>query len=135
MANTFNENLDSEKIIEPIFSRSRQKYKGNRNSIQENLEINAFIIDVNRIESQATSLDSSLENISLNLVSRITDLSDEDILQDGKDFEIENTNILFDDKLSEYGTLEQNMILESLNKISGKITRLQNKIKRLENES
>jgi conjugal transfer/entry exclusion protein len=135
MANTFNENLDSEKIIEPIFSRSRQKYKGNRNSIQENLEINAFIIDVNRIESQATSLDSSLENISLNLVSRITDLSDEDILQDGKDFEIENTNILFDDKLSEYGTLEQNMILESLNKISGKITKLQNKIKRLENES
>jgi hypothetical protein len=135
MANTFNEKLDSEKIIEPIFSRSRQKYKGNRNSIQENLEINAFIIDVNRIESQATSLDSSLENISLNLVSRITDLSDEDILQDGKDFEIENTNILFDDKLSEYGTLEQNMILESLNKISGKITRLQNKIKRLENES
>jgi hypothetical protein len=135
MANTFNEKLDSEKVIEPIFSRSRQKYKGNRNSTQENLEINAFIIDVNRIEAQATSLDFSLENISLNLVSRITDLSDENILQDGKDFEIENTNILFDDKLSEYGTLEENMILESLNKISGKITRLQNKIKRLENES
>jgi hypothetical protein len=135
MANTFNENQDSETIIEPVFSRSRQKYKGERSSGQENLEINALLVDLNRIDNQAVSIDSSLGNVSLNLVAKISDLTEEEILDNGKNFEIENTDILFDDRVTSYGDLEQSMILETLSKISGKITRIQNKIKRLENEN
>lgn len=133
MANTFSDQDNSGKIIEPFFSRSRQKFKGERNSGQENLEINALIVDFNRINNQALSIEDSLENISLNLVSKISDLTEAEILDDGKNFEISNTNILIDDQTSSYGTLEQAMILETLNKISGKIKKVQNKIKRLEN--
>jgi hypothetical protein len=133
MANTFSDQDNSGKIIEPFFSRSRQKFKGERNSGQENLEINALIVDINRINNQALSIEDSLENISLNLVSKISDLTEAEILDDGKNFEISNTNILIDDQTSSYGTLEQAMILETLNKISGKIKKVQNKIKRLEN--
>jgi hypothetical protein len=133
MANTFSDKDNSGKIIEPFFSRSRQKFKGERNSGQENLEINALIVDINRINNQALSMEDSLENISLDLVSKISDLTEIEILDDGKNFEISNTNILIDDQTSPYGTLEQAMVLETLNKISGKIKKIQNKIKRLEN--
>lgn len=135
MANTFTEDNTTGKIIEPLFSRSRQKFKGERNSGQENLEINALLVDIHRVNNQITDLDNSLEDISLNLVSKISDLTEEEMLDDGKNFELLNTNILLDDRVTSYGDLEQDMILETLNKISGKITKIQNKVKRLENEN
>lgn len=135
MANTFSEENNDGKIVEPVFSRSRQKFKGERNSGQENLEVNALLVDINRINNQILNLDNSLENISLDLVSKISDLTEAEALNDGKNLEISNTRILFDDKVTSYGNLEENMVLETLNKISGKIIKIQNKVKRLENEN
>ena len=135
MANTFSEENNDGKIVEPVFSRSRQKFKGERSSGQENLEANALLVDINRINNQILNLDNSLENISLDLVSKISDLTEAEALNDGKNLEISNTRILFDDKVTSYGNLEENMVLETLNKISGKIIKIQNKVKRLENEN
>jgi hypothetical protein len=135
MANTFTEQDNNGNITEPLFSRSRQKYKGERNSGQENLEINSILIDIIRINNQIIDIDNSLENVSLDLVSKISELTEQESLDDGKNLQISNTNILLDDKLTTYGDLEENMILETLNKISGKISRIQSKIKRLENEN
>lgn len=135
MANTFSEENNDGKIVEPVFSRSRQKFKGERSSGQENLEVNALLVDINRINNQILNLDNSLENISLDLVSKISDLTEAEALNDGKNLEISNTRILFDDKVTSYGNLEENMVLETLNKISGKIIKIQNKVKRLENEN
>lgn len=135
MANTFSEENNDGKIVEPVFSRSRQKFKGERSSGQENLEVNALLVDINRINNQILNLDNSLENISLDLVSKISDPTEAEALNDGKNLEISNTRILFDDKVTSYGNLEENMVLETLNKISGKIIKIQNKVKRLENEN
>ena len=135
MANTFTEESNDGTIIEPLFSRSRQKFKGERNSGQENLEINALLVDIHRVNNQISDLDTSLENISLNLVSRISDLTEAEALDDGKNFEVSNTNILFDDQVTSYGDLEESMILETLNKISAKISKIENKVRRLENEN
>ena len=125
MGKTF-QDTDQYKIIEPVFSRSRQSFRGSRSSAVENLEINAILVDLHRLESNVSLIENTIESVQSDLVSNLNTLTEQEVLEDGANFEIEDVQVSF------LSNPEQSMILETLNKISSKIQRTKNKIQRLE---
>lgn len=59
MAKTYKEE-SSKRFIQPFFQRIRAIYKGPRQSVKENLEMNKFLIDVSRLDERADELDSRI---------------------------------------------------------------------------
>lgn len=53
----FYDEVDKKKwIYQPNFSRSRQRYRGNRESAKINLEISQFVFDINNIYNKINAL-------------------------------------------------------------------------------
>jgi len=125
MAKTFQEKNEY-KVAEPMFSRLRQSFRGHRDSAKENLEINAMLVDLHRLQNNVVLIENKISSVQSDLVSKLNNLTEQEILEDGIDFEIEDVEVSFQENP------EQNMILETLNKISAKIQRTKNKIERLE---
>jgi hypothetical protein len=132
MPKTYFENNDRKGPIEPVTSRARKSYRGSRSSAEENLEINSIIVDLNRMNLNLDRMQTSIDNVSKNLVSNISNLSSEEILNNGTDYEVEDVGYFIDDRVSAYGSNEQDMVLSTINKMSGTIKKLQSKISRLE---
>lgn len=59
MPRTYIEN-NNKRFIQPFFQKVRAVFKGPRESLKENLEMNKFLIDVKRLDEKADNLDSSL---------------------------------------------------------------------------
>jgi len=57
------------RIVQPLFSRYRNTFRGPRSSQKENLEMNKFLIDIKRLEEKINILNEKVkekyENISL----------------------------------------------------------------------
>lgn len=129
MAKTFyDESEYFSNIEEPMFTRSRKTYRGERSSAEENLEINSLIVNFNRIKNSIESLNSLLDTLSSNLVYSTSVYTQSEALNDGRDYSIEGVEINIDN-----GEYDGDMILETISKISGKISKLESKISRLEN--
>lgn len=59
MALTYREDKDK-RFVQPLFQRLRAVFKGPRDSIKENLEMNKFLVDVKKLDQKADAMDSSL---------------------------------------------------------------------------
>lgn len=133
MAKTFIEQNDKNGPLEPIFSRSRKNYRGHRSSSAENLESNSLIVDFNRINLGIKQLEFSIENINQDLVSDFSNLTTDQILNNGIDYAITGVRYAIGKESDVYGSSEKDMILETLSKLSITIKKIQSKISRLEN--
>jgi tetrahydromethanopterin S-methyltransferase subunit B len=117
---------DSFPIKEPLFTRSRKPYRGSRSSAEDNLEMNSLIVNFHRLQNEINSIEGMIDNLSRNLVGKISDTTNFQAPNDGIEYEISGVNISIQGN-------EESMILDTISKISGKIKRLESKIKRLEN--
>lgn len=117
---------DSFPIKEPLFTRSRKPYRGSRSSAEDNLEMNSLIVNFHRLQNSINSIEGTVDDLSGNLVGQILGTTSAQALNDGIDYEISEVEISIEN-------MEENMVLDTISKISGKIKRLESKIKRLEN--
>ncbi len=68
---TYTKQSHTKRLIEPFFSRFRQKYRATRNSKRENLEMNSLIVDFNRIDNQLDLIDASCNSYSASINGKI----------------------------------------------------------------
>lgn len=127
MSILFSKNNNSSRIREPLFQITRVKYRGARSSSAENLETNLIKLDITRIYNELENIDLSILDKLEIFVSGNSSINDSIRLQDGITNNVDGIDIYYDKN----STLE-NLEIDSLNKISGKLTRLINKIQRLE---
>lgn len=133
MPKTYIDESEKTKVVEPMFSRDRQTYRGNRSSARENLEINSLIVDFNRLSNRCTDTENELLAVCNNLVFNVYNLTEEENKNDGKNYAIEDVISAVDDRSGAYGDTEEPMSLETITKLTGKIQRIKNKLIRLEN--
>lgn len=133
MGITFSKKSNRRRIVEPLFGRSRQKYKAPRVSIKENLEMNSLILDLERIKLELDQIDLNLLNNSNAIVGNIKNITMAEKLDDGPDFNITGVQVNIDDPATTYGSSLQNLSVKNTNILSARLSRLESKIKRLEN--
>jgi hypothetical protein len=127
---TYTKQSHTKRLIEPFFSRFRQKYRATRNSKRENLEMNSLIVDFNRINNQLDSINLTCDNYSASINGKISSLIEAEVLVDGVDVQIDGVSAsIVDEITSSVSGIDINDIV----KITGKLSRLQNKVKFLEN--
>jgi hypothetical protein len=127
---TYTKQSHTKRLIEPFFSRFRQKYRGSRNSKRENLEMNSLIVDFNRIDNQLDLIDASCNSYSASINGKISSIVEEEVLVDGVDVEVDGVTASAVDEITyNASTIDINDIV----KITGKLSRLHNKVKFLEN--
>lgn len=128
---TYTKQSHTKRLIEPLFSRFRQKYRGTRNSKKENLEINSLLADFNRINNQLDSISLTCDSYSIGINGKIFSLVEEEVLVDGVNVQPEGVTAY---SLTIDATPSASSIgINDIVKITGKLSRLQNKIKFLEN--
>jgi hypothetical protein len=128
---TYTKQSHTKRLIEPLFSRFRQKYRGTRNSKKENLEINSLLADFNRINNQLDSISLTCDSYSIGINGKIFSLAEEEVLVDGVNVQPEGVTAY---SLNIDATPSASSIgINDIVKITGKLSRLQNKIKFLEN--
>jgi len=128
---TYTKQSHTKRLIEPLFSRFRQKYRGTRNSKKENLEINSLLADFNRINNQLDSISLTCDSYSIGINGKIFSLVEQEVLVDGVNIQPEGVTAysLNIDATPSASSISINDIV----KITGKLSRLQSKIKFLEN--
>jgi len=129
MALTYKNESNSNRDIEPVFTKRMVKYRSVRSSELENSEINAFKLDVSRIQNRLND-----SNLNINLYLKYlngdkNDINDSVNLDDGLSYNIDGVDFYFDDISS-----SESLKLDTTNKMSSRIFRLMNKISRLERE-
>ena len=131
MSITYTKQSHTKRLIEPLFSRFRQKYRGTRNSKKENLEINSLLADFNRINNQLDSISLTCDSYSIGINGKIFSLVEEEVLIDGVNVQPEGVTAY---SLSNAATpIASSISINDIVKITGKLSRLQSKIKFLEN--
>jgi len=128
---TYTKQSHTKRLIEPLFSKFRQKYRGTRDSKKENLEMNSLIADFNRINNQLNLINSTCDDRSEVVNGKIFSIVQEDIFNDGVDLEIGGVTASAVNKTTSNAT---NININDVVKITGKLARLKNKIKFLEDK-
>jgi len=131
MANTYSSNNKRIRIREPLYSRHRAKYRGARSSVDQNVETNLFRIDVSRILKELDDIDINILNDLKILVGEKSEITDTILLEDGLSYMIDGVAFTYghdDLSLEVMGEMK----IDTLDKISSKLLRIQRKIKDLE---
>lgn len=131
MALFYNKRENSQRIREPLFQVNRVKYRNARNSESENLETNLIKIDITRISNEIDSIESDIAAKVRYFIGDIRDYTPAAKLQDGVTYLISGVDIFVDKDNS----LEEDLEIDTINKLSGKLSRLLNKIQRLESDT
>jgi len=129
MATTYNNPKITQRIREPLFQVSRVRFRGSRESQCENLETNFLQLDLTRILNELESIDIDILNKLSYLIGETADVTNAVNLNDGLTYSIDDVNIFIDKD----GSVEEVLELDVMNKLSSKLSRLLNKIQRLEN--
>ena len=129
MATTYNNPKITQRIREPLFQVSRVRFRGSRESQCENLETNFLQLDLTRILNELQSIDIDILNKLSYLIGETADVTNAVNLNDGLTYSIDDVNIFIDKD----GSVEEVLELDVMNKLSSKLSRLLNKIQRLEN--
>jgi hypothetical protein len=129
MATTYNNPKITQRIREPLFQVNRVRFRGSRESQCENLETNFLQLDLTRILNELESIDIDILNKLSYLIGETADVTNAVNLNDGLTYSIDNVNIFIDKD----GSVEEALEIDVMNKISSKLSRLLNKIQRLEN--
>lgn len=133
MGITFSKKTNRRRIVEPLFTRNRQRYRAPRVSIKENLEMNSLIVDLERVQLELDDIDLNLFNNSSAIIGNIKNITLEEKLDDGPDFNVSGVEINIDDPATSYGSSLENLSVKNTNILSARLSRLESKIKRLEN--
>jgi hypothetical protein len=129
MATTYNNPKITQRIREPLFQVNRVRFRGSRESQCENLETNFLQLDLTRILNELESIDINILNKLTYLIGETADVTNAVNLNDGLTYSIDDVNIFIDKD----GSVEEALEIDVMNKISSKLSRLLNKIQRLEN--
>jgi hypothetical protein len=118
---------NTSRIKEPLFSKDRTKYRAPRNSEKENAETNLLKLDLSRLYNQMNAIDASiLENLKY-AIGDIGDVDTSVLLDDGLSYLIDGVEIYLDDI-----SVTQDVEIDTISKISGRLSRLLAKVNRLE---
>lgn len=127
MGKIFNTLAKIQKVKQPLFQINRSRYRGVRSSEVENLETNLIKMDLTRIESQLNEIDASIvDNLEV-FVGNKQDINLVTNLDDGLSSTIIGVDIKFENLL-----LEEDIKIDSIDKLSGQVSRLITKVSRLE---
>lgn len=128
MSVTFQKSENINTIREPLFQINRVKFKSERLSLLENLETNLLKIDLTRILNELDNIDTTIL-IKLNyFIPPITDYNEQNKLNDGISYVLDGINLYIDDD----SATEQEVEIQTTNKLSGKLSRLFYKLSLLE---
>lgn len=128
MANTFSNRENSQRIREPLFNMSRVKYRAPRSSELENLETNLLKLDFTRILNELDNIDIKILNSVTYLLGDTKVLSTSQKLDDGLSYDINGVEVYIDGIIE----LDYTLNIDTIDKLSSKLSRLSQKIKRLE---
>jgi len=129
MAISYRNSNKINRIIEPLYQIDRVKFKSPRNSLMENLESNLLKIDFSRILNHLNEVDNSILDKLTYFVGDITDYTEQVKLDDGISYDFAPLQRYIDEASPSLETLT----IDTTNKLSGKLSRLINKVSRLEN--
>lgn len=127
MAKTYKEN---KRIIQPLYQRYRNTYRGPRSSEKENLEMHKILIDLKRLDQQADGLNVKLYDDIRVFIGQVD--------PEAIGIHLENNDglyYLFDDVQIHYSNdmaTPNYLQIDTTSTIAGKMSRLLQKIKRLE---
>jgi hypothetical protein len=133
MGITFSKKSNRRRIVEPLFTRSRQRYKGPRSSQSENIEMNSLILDLERVKIDLDSVETSILSITRDVVGNVKVITEAEKLTDGPLVEIDGVKFNLDKAGDPYGSNLEEVFISNLNTLAAKISRLESKVKRLEN--
>ena len=120
----YNENDKSKNIYQPLFTRSRQKYRGPRESAGENLEQDQILVDIARLKNRI----SSLENI-------LIEMSESFYFHNSATPNINSATPFYDISYKKYEDEEESYyISEDTVSLSSELFRLYRKLNLLENQ-
>lgn len=130
MAITYTANNIKNRKKQPLLKIDRVKYRSYRDSQQENVETNLFKIDLSRVLGDLNKVDDTVLVDLRYLIGDISDQTENTDLQGGLSYSVPNVQMYSDDN-SQTSDLE----VETISKISSRLSRLKNKIYRLEKDS
>ncbi len=128
MGITFYKRSNRKRVVEPIFVKNRQKYRGYRSSVSENNEMNSLIVDLERITLQLDEINNLIDEQSIRIVGRISAATVAEKLQDGTTQTISGVEIFYDDSSPEL----EDLVIPNLATLASKIARLELKIQKME---
>lgn len=122
------------RIVQPLYQKYRNTFRGPRSSQMENMEMNKFLIDVNRLEERIDSTKSKVYEdirIFINQVDpEVNEIHYSN--EDGFYYSFENDNLKF---YEHNGSATPDYLeLPVMNTISGRLSRLREKVKNLESK-
>lgn len=127
MPKTYNTTSKLNKVKEPLFDLNRAKYRSPRSSEKENVETNLLKLDLTRIQLLLDEVDVAiLDSVELFVGNRI-DITETTYLSDGLIYEVDSIDLQIDEEI-----LEEDIEIDTLEKLSGMLTRLINKVNKLE---
>jgi len=129
MAISYRNSNKINRIIEPLYQIDRAKFKSPRNSLMENLESNLLKIDFSRILNHLNEVDNSILDKLTYFIGDITDYTEQAKIDDGISYDFASLQRYIDEASPSLETLT----IDTTNKLSGKLSRLINKVSRLEN--
>ena len=131
MAITYSE---AKRIVQPLFQRYRNIFRGPRSSHFENLEMNKILIDLKRLDQKIDQTDSDVYNKVRILVGQVDPEMPviHDQKEDGSYYKFLDENIFF----YPAGMQQDSILLEipTTLTLSGRLSALDEKIKRLEDK-
>jgi hypothetical protein len=133
MGITFSKKSNRRRIVEPLFNRSRQKYRASRISSSEVLEMNSLILDLERIQLDLDEIDASILSKTYGISGNIKSVTLEEKLNDGSDYAIDGVEINIDDPDTTYGSSIQSLSIKNTNILSARLSRIESRVSRLEN--
>lgn len=128
MSISFQKSESKYKIREPLFSINRTKFKSDRSSLSENVESNLLRIDLSRILNELQSIDDSILEKIICFNGELINYTLENKLNDGISSELEGLDLYIDKELA----TEQELVVDTTEKLSGNLSRLFYKISLLE---
>lgn len=121
-------------LMQPIFKRFRQIYRGHRSSIVENRELNFFHIDVNKLNNSLLKSETAIDDIAKNFVGDLNNISEYDKLNDGLFYDLSPIKVYYKETGNLINPIEQDLILSKTNRISAILSRIDKRITILERQ-
>jgi hypothetical protein len=125
--------IEIKRIIQPLYQRYRNTYRGPRSSQKENLEMNKIYIDLKRLDEKIDSLNKKVYEDVRIIVGQV----DPETYSIHTPYE-DGSYYLFDDLQFEYygdSATPDYLQIDTTLTISSKMSKMANKIKRLEKDN
>lgn len=130
MARTYINSSTTSRKKQPLLQRGRVKYRFKRSSEQENLESNFLRLDIVRVSNALTSIDNRIESDTKLFIGSIKDVDQQSDLEDGLKYPLNGVQYYSE----EASPTLQDLEIETIEVLSSKISRLIEKVSRLERE-